>query len=63
MDLIPREFFDRPGPEVAPDLLGLVLEHETADGLVAVMLTEVEAQYETVLKQHTIAPTRGLLVA
>jgi DNA-3-methyladenine glycosylase len=28
---------------VAPDLLGLVLEHETADGLVAVMLTEVEA--------------------
>jgi DNA-3-methyladenine glycosylase len=28
---------------VAPDLLGLVLEHETDDGLVAVMLTEVEA--------------------
>ena len=38
-----REFFDRPGPEVAPDLLGLVIEHETADGLVAVMLSEVEA--------------------
>ena len=28
---------------MAPDLLGLVLEHETADGLVAVTLTEVEA--------------------
>jgi DNA-3-methyladenine glycosylase len=28
---------------VAPGLLGLVLEHETADGLVAVMLSEVEA--------------------
>jgi DNA-3-methyladenine glycosylase len=28
---------------VAPDLLGLVLEHETDDGLVAVMLSEVEA--------------------
>ena len=28
---------------MAPALLGLVLEHETADGLVAVMLTEVEA--------------------
>jgi DNA-3-methyladenine glycosylase len=28
---------------VAPDLLGYVLEHETADGLVAVMLSEVEA--------------------
>jgi DNA-3-methyladenine glycosylase len=28
---------------VAPDLLGFVLEHETADGLVAVMLSEVEA--------------------
>ena len=28
---------------MAPGLLGLVLEHETADGLVAVMLSEVEA--------------------
>ena len=28
---------------MAPDLLGYVLEHETADGLVAVMLSEVEA--------------------
>jgi len=28
---------------VAPELLGCVLEHETADGLVAVELTEVEA--------------------
>jgi DNA-3-methyladenine glycosylase len=42
-DTLTREFFDRPGPEVAPELLGLVLEHETADGLVAVMLSEVEA--------------------
>jgi DNA-3-methyladenine glycosylase len=41
--LISREFFARPSVEVAPDLLGLVLEHETADGLVAVELTEVEA--------------------
>ena len=43
MDLIPREFFDRPSQEVAPDLLGCVLERETAEGLVAVELTEVEA--------------------
>ena len=43
MDLIAREFFDRPSDVVAPDLLGCVLEHETADGLVAVELTEVEA--------------------
>jgi stage V sporulation protein R len=28
-----------------------------------VMLTEVEAQSETVLKQHSIGPQRGLLVA
>jgi DNA-3-methyladenine glycosylase len=42
-ELVPREFFARPAQEVAPDLLGLVLEHETADGLVAVALTEVEA--------------------
>jgi len=41
--LIPREFFARPSVEVAPDLLGCVLEHETAEGLVAVELTEVEA--------------------
>jgi DNA-3-methyladenine glycosylase len=41
--LIPREFFARPSAEVAPDLLGCVLEHETADGLVAAELTEVEA--------------------
>jgi DNA-3-methyladenine glycosylase len=41
--LLPREFFARPSVEVAPDLLGCVLEHETADGLVAVELTEVEA--------------------
>jgi DNA-3-methyladenine glycosylase len=38
-----RDFFDRPAPEVAPALLGCVLAHETADGLVAVELTEVEA--------------------
>ena len=41
--LIPRNFFARPSVEVAPDLLGCVLEHETADGLVTVELTEVEA--------------------
>jgi DNA-3-methyladenine glycosylase len=41
--LISRDFFARPSVEVAPDLLGCVLEHETADGLVAVELTEVEA--------------------
>jgi DNA-3-methyladenine glycosylase len=41
--LVPREFFGRPAVEVAPDLLGCVLEHQTADGLVAVALTEVEA--------------------
>jgi DNA-3-methyladenine glycosylase len=41
--LISRDFFVRPSVEVAPDLLGCVLQHETADGLVAVELTEVEA--------------------
>jgi DNA-3-methyladenine glycosylase len=42
-DLIARDFFDRPSDEVAPALLGCVLEHETQEGLVAVELTEVEA--------------------
>jgi DNA-3-methyladenine glycosylase len=40
---LPREFYARPAHEVAPELLGCVLGHETADGLVAVELTEVEA--------------------
>ncbi|MET8146187.1 DNA-3-methyladenine glycosylase [Sphaerisporangium sp. NPDC005288] len=37
--VLDRAFFDRPAPEVAPDLLGRVLVH----GPVAVRLTEVEA--------------------
>ena len=36
-------FFDRPVLEVARDLLGAVVEHRTAEGPVAVRLTEVEA--------------------
>ncbi|GLZ06929.1 putative 3-methyladenine DNA glycosylase [Actinomadura sp. NBRC 104412] len=36
---LPRDFFDRPVEEVAPDLLGRVFAHEN----VAVRLTEVEA--------------------
>jgi DNA-3-methyladenine glycosylase len=41
--LLPREFFARPSLAVAPDLLGCLIVHETAEGRVAVMLTEVEA--------------------
>ena len=41
--LISRDFFARPSVQVAPDLLGCVLEHQTGAGLVAVELTEVEA--------------------
>jgi len=41
--LLPRGFFGGSSLEVAPRLLGCVLEHETGEGLVAVMLTEVEA--------------------
>jgi DNA-3-methyladenine glycosylase len=40
---LPREFFDRPSTDVAPDLLGCVLWHESPAGLVAVRLVEVEA--------------------
>jgi DNA-3-methyladenine glycosylase len=42
-EVLARDFFDRPADEVAPALLGCVLEHETDEGLVAVELTEVEA--------------------
>ena len=40
---VPRAFFNRPSVEVAPDLLGCVIEHRTPDGAVGVRLTEVEA--------------------
>ncbi len=40
---LPRTFFDRPVLEVAPDLLGAVVEHRGSAGVVAVRLTEVEA--------------------
>ena len=43
MALIPRDFFARHSVQVAPELLGCLIEHQTADGLVAVELTEVEA--------------------
>jgi DNA-3-methyladenine glycosylase len=39
---LPRSFLDRPSVEAGPGLLGCVLAHETAEGLVSVRLTEVE---------------------
>ncbi len=41
--LLPREFFSCTAVEVAPRLLGCVLESWSAEGVVAVALTEVEA--------------------
>jgi DNA-3-methyladenine glycosylase len=41
--VLPRETFAPSAVEVAPVVLGCVLEHETPEGLVAVALTEVEA--------------------
>lgn len=43
LEVLARGFFDRPVLAVARELLGCVLVHETADGVVAVRLTEVEA--------------------
>jgi DNA-3-methyladenine glycosylase len=43
MELLARGFFDRPATEVAPELLGCVLVHSSADGVVAAELVEVEA--------------------
>ena len=41
--VLPRDFFARRSLQVAPELLGCVLEHDTDAGLVAVRITEVEA--------------------
>jgi DNA-3-methyladenine glycosylase len=43
--LLPRETFAGGAVEVAPALLGCVIEHHTPEGLVAVALTEVEAYH------------------
>ncbi|WP_043263747.1 DNA-3-methyladenine glycosylase [Streptomyces sp. CT34] len=41
--LLPRDFFDRPVVDVAPDLLGRTLVRHTPDGPIELRLTEVEA--------------------
>jgi DNA-3-methyladenine glycosylase len=41
--VLPREFFDGRAPEVAPGLLGCVLRHDSPQGPVAAVITEVEA--------------------
>jgi len=41
--LLPRDFFSRPAEQVAPGLLGCVIESRTPDGVVAVAIAEVEA--------------------
>ncbi|MFI1471723.1 DNA-3-methyladenine glycosylase [Streptomyces wuyuanensis] len=40
---LPRDFFDRPVLEVAPDLLGRTLVRRSGDGTIELRLTEVEA--------------------
>jgi DNA-3-methyladenine glycosylase len=41
--VLDRAFFERPSLEVAPELLGTILRHETDAGTVGVRITEVEA--------------------
>jgi DNA-3-methyladenine glycosylase len=38
-----RAWFDRPATQVAPDLLGAILVHELAEGVIAGRIVEVEA--------------------
>jgi DNA-3-methyladenine glycosylase len=41
--VLERAWFDRPSSELAPDLLGARLVHETADGPIGGLIVEVEA--------------------
>jgi DNA-3-methyladenine glycosylase len=41
--LLPRAFFEAPPEQVAPRLLGKLLAHRTADGLLAGRIVEAEA--------------------
>jgi DNA-3-methyladenine glycosylase len=41
--VLPRGFFDDPALQVAPRLLGCVLRHDSRDGPVSLVITEVEA--------------------
>jgi DNA-3-methyladenine glycosylase len=41
--VLPRSFFDAPAVEVAPRLLGQVVENHSPQGIVRIRLTEVEA--------------------
>jgi DNA-3-methyladenine glycosylase len=41
--LIDRSFFNRPALEVAPEVLGTVLWHDSPEGVVAAVVVEVEA--------------------
>ena len=42
-ELLEASFFDRPATEVAPDLLGLLLVHQTGSGPLAGIVVETEA--------------------
>jgi DNA-3-methyladenine glycosylase len=50
--LLPREFFEAPPQQVAPRLLGKLLVHKTAAGLLAGRIVEVEAY----LGPHNLPP-------
>ncbi len=52
-EVLPQEFFTKPAPELARDLLGCVLVHKTSEGTVSGIIVETEAYSQEDAASHS----------